>query len=248
MVEHRVGATGYPLKKSRAVLILLLAAVVSSPASALGAAYEVRATGGTAAFESISFAGCPGDCDGDLQVEVFELVNLLNVALGKAPDSDCPVAAAPVTIDTVVQAVAATLDGCPRSGESTTPTPTPTPTTPPLAQGCEECCDQCSDSTCFRQCFGVEPCRLVTLGFGDVTDASTGAPIEGAEVTFNGTSTTTGEDGSYRVLSIRPETCHALDYRYEWSVETPGYEPFASSFFRTIGDTQRYDFALVPLP
>jgi hypothetical protein len=71
-------------------------------------------------------SGCYGDCNGDGEVTINELITLVNIALGAAPSSAC--AALPpdaeVTISDLVRAVNNALDGCPL----TTPTPTGIPT------------------------------------------------------------------------------------------------------------------------
>jgi hypothetical protein len=60
---------------------------------------------------------CPGDCDGDGRVHTSELVTATALALGRAPLAACPAAAcrpgAAVTVDCLVRAVAAALEGCP---------------------------------------------------------------------------------------------------------------------------------------
>lgn len=60
---------------------------------------------------------CPGDCDGDEVVDLTELVLGLNVALGRTPLNQCPTfdesGDGGVTIDEVVEAVDASLHGCP---------------------------------------------------------------------------------------------------------------------------------------
>lgn len=60
---------------------------------------------------------CPGDCDGDGQVTVDEIVTAVNIALGTAPLTQCPAADdngdGNVTVDELVRAVSAALNGCP---------------------------------------------------------------------------------------------------------------------------------------
>ncbi|MDX2170851.1 MAG: hypothetical protein SF182_27535 [Deltaproteobacteria bacterium] len=68
-------------------------------------------------------SGCYGDCNGDGEVTINELITLVNIALGSSPVSAC--AALPpnaeVTISDLVRAVNNALSGCPA-----TPTPTAT--------------------------------------------------------------------------------------------------------------------------
>jgi hypothetical protein len=60
---------------------------------------------------------CPGDCNGDGQVMVGELITLVNIALGSAPLADCRAGDVNrdgvITVDDVVSAVNAALNGCP---------------------------------------------------------------------------------------------------------------------------------------
>jgi cysteine-rich repeat protein len=59
---------------------------------------------------------CPGDCNGDGQVTVDEIVTAVNIALGNAPLTQCPRADddgdGQVTVDEIVRAVDAALNGC----------------------------------------------------------------------------------------------------------------------------------------
>jgi arylsulfatase A-like enzyme len=60
-------------------------------------------------------ACCPGDCDGDGQVTIAELVSAVGVALGSAPLAQCRAAAGrdgQVGVDALVQAVESALGGC----------------------------------------------------------------------------------------------------------------------------------------
>lgn len=71
---------------------------------------------------------CVGDCSGDEQVTVDEIVTMVNIALGQASVSTCP-AGDPsgddqVTVDEILQAVNNALNGCGSSGECTTATVT----------------------------------------------------------------------------------------------------------------------------
>ncbi|MDX2167220.1 MAG: hypothetical protein SF182_09160 [Deltaproteobacteria bacterium] len=57
---------------------------------------------------------CPGDCNGDGEVSINELITALNVALGAAPCSVCPVTCEqdPISINYLIAAVSAALSGC----------------------------------------------------------------------------------------------------------------------------------------
>ncbi len=79
---------------------------------------------------SLAQAACVGDCSGDGNVTVDEIVNAVNIALGTASLSTCPAADGDndgsVVITEILQAVVAALEGCP----ALSPTPTQVPTTP----------------------------------------------------------------------------------------------------------------------
>ncbi len=62
-------------------------------------------------------AVCPGDCDGDGQVSIAELIRGVNIALGSLPAGDCTAmdgnGDGSVAINELIAAVNAALDGCP---------------------------------------------------------------------------------------------------------------------------------------
>ena len=89
---------------------------------------------------------CVGDCNGNGQVGIGELILGVRIALGESDAEDCPAFDPPVSIGDLIRAVRAALNGCPaepsRSATSTatdtptatpTDTPTPTPTDTPTA-------------------------------------------------------------------------------------------------------------------
>jgi hypothetical protein len=59
---------------------------------------------------------CPGDCDGDGDVTISELIKAVAIALRDKPWEECPSADAngdgDVSVDELVRAVRAALDGC----------------------------------------------------------------------------------------------------------------------------------------
>ncbi len=76
---------------------------------------------------SLAQSSCLGDCNGNLQVDISDLVTGVNIALGNDPISVCPAfdnGSGMVTVDVLIAAVLNALNGCPP-----TPTPTHTPTT-----------------------------------------------------------------------------------------------------------------------
>lgn len=83
---------------------------------------------------------CPGDCNGDGQVTVDELVLAVSIALGDIPLANCPAADLSgenqITVDELVAAVNAALNGCAPTPTATeqngaTVTPLPPTETPP---------------------------------------------------------------------------------------------------------------------
>lgn len=110
-------------------------------------------------------------------------------------------------------------------------TPTPTVTN---VQSCEQCCDHCTTEACFLGCFGVQGCQLATEWGGTVTDATSGEPIPGAEVTVNGKTVTTDGEGFYSTTSVKDVTCNALDYLYEIAVRAPGYSEFIGRMYQSL--------------
>jgi len=70
---------------------------------------------------------CTGDCDGDGQVTVNELILMVNIALGSADVSACPIGdfdkSGDITVNEIIRGVNFALGQCPTGG----PTPTPTP-------------------------------------------------------------------------------------------------------------------------
>jgi hypothetical protein len=70
---------------------------------------------GGACTGSVGAAGCTGDCDGGGDVAVNELIALVNIALGTAPQSTCPLgvpSGAEVDIALLVRGVGNALNGC----------------------------------------------------------------------------------------------------------------------------------------
>ena len=91
---------------------------------------------GTAAVDIRIAPPCIGDCNGDRQVTVDELVTGVNIALDRTGMGECPLFDSNkdvrLTIDELVQGVNAALEGCPVVPILPTPTPTiPTPTATP---------------------------------------------------------------------------------------------------------------------
>lgn len=66
----------------------------------------------------IAGAACIGDCGGDGQVTIDELISMVNIALGSRPISDCTAGDenrdGEITIDEIIKAVNNALNGCQR--------------------------------------------------------------------------------------------------------------------------------------
>jgi hypothetical protein len=86
------------------------------PCTAPGSVSQVAITDG-----SIEVAGtpCVGDCNGDGEVTVDELLTMVSIALGNAQVSQCLVGDAnkddQITVDEILTAVGNALNGCPQS-------------------------------------------------------------------------------------------------------------------------------------
>lgn len=110
---------------------------------------------------------CAGDCDGDGQVSIDELIRGVRIALGEADVAECPAMDGDgdgrVSVAEIVLAVRAALDVC----IADTPTPTPTPVGPFCGNGLVEGLEECDDGNnadgdgCSSTCElepGGDPC------------------------------------------------------------------------------------------
>lgn len=97
-------------------------------------AVTVAAVAGQAPAE---IPACPGDCRGDGEVTVDDILIAVAISIGQTPLSACPAADAngdgEVTVDDVIAAVNAALFGCPTPKPTATTTADPTPTPPASA-------------------------------------------------------------------------------------------------------------------
>lgn len=167
---------------------------------------------------------CPGDCNGDFRVEIAELVRGVGIALGTIGADECPVfEGAPIS--ELVTAVRSATEGCEQTARLAPP-----PTAPVIE--CQSCCADCVDTDCVRACVGRDRCVLVAEWSGVVRDARSGDPIEGATVTLNDTTVSSGPDGSYSVRAETPETCTGLDYLYTFSVQAAGFTTVFEQLYR----------------
>ena len=99
---------------------------------------------------------CVGDCDGNAEVTVDELVTLVNVALGNTAASVCPLGDAnedgQIDISEILQAVNNALHGC-GAIPARTPTAVPTPMCLASGEDCSASADCCSGA-CVAFDFG----------------------------------------------------------------------------------------------
>ena len=120
--------------------------------------------------------GCPGDCDGDGQVSINELVRGVRIALGQADLSECGTfdsnADGRVTVAELVSAVRAALGVC----APPTPTPTATPAPPECGDGSAEFPEECDDGDVASGDGCSATCEL-ELG-GDVCAGTTSSDTE----------------------------------------------------------------------
>ncbi|MEO8604666.1 MAG: hypothetical protein ABI629_19010 [bacterium] len=88
-------------------------------------------------------AVCSGDCNGDGEVTVADLIAAVNVSLGSAPLSSCAASDGDgngeVSVAELIQAVSASLQGCPAETPTATSSPSstasPNPTATPTGAG-----------------------------------------------------------------------------------------------------------------
>jgi cysteine-rich repeat protein len=87
-------------------------------------------------------AACTGDCNDDGRVSVDELVKGVNISLGMLGVDSCPSfdrdGNHTVSIDELITAVNATLEGCPHPSPTSTPNAIPTATVVPTSTATEE--------------------------------------------------------------------------------------------------------------
>ncbi len=119
---------------------------------------------------------CPGDCNGDGQVSIAELIRGVRIALGESALDECPVVDAngdgTVSVSDLIAAVRASLERC----VADTPTPTVTPLGPFCGNGKAEAPEECDDGGagngdgCTADC-QLEPGGNVCAGV-EITDSA----------------------------------------------------------------------------
>lgn len=115
---------------------------------------------------------CAGDCDGDGQVTISELVRGVRIALGELPVEECDAldgdGSGTVTVAELIRAVRAALEIC----IPDTPTPTVTPLGPFCGDGSADGLEECDDGNassgdgCSAACElepGGDPCAGVPV-------------------------------------------------------------------------------------
>jgi len=138
-----------------------------------------------------SNAACVGDCDGNGEVTVNELVTMVNISLGATPLSSCVAGDADgsgdITINEIVAAVTNAQGVCPQPPATPTPSPLPTPTSSPaspfpqiqsaifevtcVSPGCHNAIDQSGGlvlqgSVAYANLVGVTPVNLAARQAG----------------------------------------------------------------------------------
>ena len=102
------------------------AALIAALNVAVGGDVDAQLTSGVVR-PARAATGCVGDCNGDGEVTVDELLVGVNIALGTQPTDSCPAFEATVTIDVLIAAVNNALNDCPTGAATPTPLPTATP-------------------------------------------------------------------------------------------------------------------------
>lgn len=151
---------------------------------------------------------CVGDCNGDGEVTVGDILLLVNIAVGAAGPAACAAGTggAPVDVALIVRAVNNALAGCPPAPAGTaTPTPspnptfTPTPAAPSVAGNWSErrptlASSNCNSSTrnVLQQALAAQPstCAIVLTQSGNQVHAAdcSGDHLDGV-VDAGGTAT-----------------------------------------------------------
>lgn len=113
---------------------------------------------------------CPGDCDGDGQVVIAELIRAVGIALGLQPLSTCPSADADasgaVTVSDLIRMVSAALEGCPSEPPCADPGADP-----------QSGCTSCRKGFHLENAFGIR----APEGFASGDDPAAGPPPARAE-------------------------------------------------------------------
>jgi probable HAF family extracellular repeat protein len=152
---------------------------------------------------------CTGDCDGNANVTVNEIIAMVNIALGNAPVTDCSEGDADhsgaITVDEILTAVNNALNGCMAVPGTPTPTATPSPT-PSLSltsaiAACDNDCQAarqvCGDERFFRKYDSVSSCtnECVDLIEGFASDVGNSSACVDAQVQFIQCCTVRGQCG-----------------------------------------------------
>lgn len=77
--------------------------------------------------------------------------------------------------------------------------------------------------------------------FGEITDADTGDPIQGATVRFGGFSTTSNDDGTYEIPSL-------FSGEYDVAVRAAGYFSHFENGVQVVEGANRFDYSLGAAP
>jgi hypothetical protein len=136
-------------------------------------------------------AQCVGDCDGDGEVEINELILGVNISLGGAELSRCPSfdpnGSGEVEINELILAVNNALDGCPPPAETATATVS---VSTPTATGSATATEAASPATATATVSAATPTATATEA-GTLTPTAT--EVATADATATATETATGE-------------------------------------------------------
>lgn len=124
----------------------------------------------TVASSRLAVAACAGDCNGDGDVTIDELIKLITCALAGIdvvlPPCPCGLdsdGSGDLSVNEIIVAVNNALYGCPPPQATPTPTPTPPPPTPTatVTGAAEEFVAQASDFECLTNWSKVRQFRIV---------------------------------------------------------------------------------------
>ena len=184
---------------------------------------------------------CTGDCNGDGQVTVDEILTMANMALGRPVAIWCaagdPNGDGRCTLDEIIAAVNNALGGCPGVG----PTPAPTPTLaagchsdadcPPNSPSCgpdgrcwaQPCSTLCGSTCCGpgQECQGDETCSPAQAGLiheyelnGTFADSFGGPPIVPNGGTLGPAGYTFGPDQGPTLSNAIPASNYSIEMRF----------------------------------
>lgn len=143
-------------------------------------------------FASLGRAQCVGDCNGNGEVTVGEILTMVDIALGSAQPADCTRGDLNldenITVDEILAAVNNALNGCPTQG---TPTPISTPTATSVPTGTPTWWPRVPTPTCLPP---FTPAPSERPGDLDTTFGADGIVL-----------TAIGKDADARAVLVQPD-------------------------------------------